>query len=526
MKKNNFVCDKKTLELVQPGEMLKRLMRRSGLKRDELYEKMQSYVKNRSIGSKSKLSDIFSGKYRQLPLRDLEPMIVCMGISEDEKDYYICEILKGYLPERLSRYVSTTRRNNRLMLDSFLIKELRDQIEKLKIEIEYSRHVDLQEPMPPQKEDYQNEDEYIFDLFCWEGQDMERSNEIENQRQQESSEAAERAYEEICTKWHSAICEIESNFPDKQTQYFISLLFPKKFQEDLFELFVHRKNPDSLSPRSHWRWVSQNIHSRPLSHVLGQLFIKWKKDNKERFSILDKHYKQYLQTSFHSIYKLESNVNCEGINFSKYISVLFDTLNKNYPNLYDLMSPWKGITYIDHSISEHDTFLQFYEYIDSGWSEKVPFEDRFELSIPSAKDDKNFFSKLTNIVLGTLISVTISADHYKSLIAQLISPMPLLSRNFNLVDCFYNFDDLDLKYESPIDYINQALTKGKSIEFNSKNCEEEIYNRTNGQLSKQTLESDKKRSEVLNELSRKCYEAKIKVNEAERRFNNIIGKTP
>jgi hypothetical protein len=90
---------------LEQHKMLKKLFHRSGLKRDE-WHNASEMLAGRTLGSPTKLSDIFRGEHRSLPMRDITPYIQALGLKKSETDYYISEFFKAYCDDNLHQYIS------------------------------------------------------------------------------------------------------------------------------------------------------------------------------------------------------------------------------------------------------------------------------------------------------------------------------------------------------------------------------------------------------------------------------------
>lgn len=134
--------DRKIIDLrsgveIEQNKMLKLLLERSGLKRNEWHAKAQALV-GRSLGSPTKLSDIFNGGARSLPMRDIVPYIQALGMNKEECDYYIGEFFKAYCEESFHQYIRTRSKSKefivleqRLSIKDFELKMLKEKLNKL-----------------------------------------------------------------------------------------------------------------------------------------------------------------------------------------------------------------------------------------------------------------------------------------------------------------------------------------------------------------------------------------------------------
>lgn len=124
------IFDPVTKELVSPGTLLKRLIARDGIGRNELHDFLQNSL-SRSFGSPTKLSDICADR-RQLPLRDLVPLLNSLSLPDGDRDYYTAEFLRAYIEPSLARFVSVPRNDN-------VLDVLRETNEQLSIDLAYAQ---------------------------------------------------------------------------------------------------------------------------------------------------------------------------------------------------------------------------------------------------------------------------------------------------------------------------------------------------------------------------------------------------
>jgi hypothetical protein len=114
------------------------------------------------------------------------------------------------------------------------------------------------------------------------------------------------------------------------------------------------------------------------------------------------------------------------------------------------MSPWKGQRNINTVQDEKNTFFNYFDFIDSGWKKKITFDQRYQLSSPSAVFDSVFVKKLRNVVIGCLSSTGIAEK--KPSIKDIF-----LQKTQTLCDVYINYDDLNLKYDSCLKFLNKKL---------------------------------------------------------------------
>lgn len=99
------VWDLESKSLVSPGTLLKLLSERAGIGRNTWHEKAQALT-NRSLGSTSKLSDIFADR-RPLPLRDIVPLMSVLPIQSSHKQHYTAELFKAYTDKSLRSFINS-----------------------------------------------------------------------------------------------------------------------------------------------------------------------------------------------------------------------------------------------------------------------------------------------------------------------------------------------------------------------------------------------------------------------------------
>jgi transcriptional regulator with XRE-family HTH domain len=463
MKEHNKVIDEETRELIAPGEMIKRLMKRAGMKRNQLHEEMKKYMPTqRPIGEPSRLSDIFSGKHRTLPLVDLKPLMDAIKMPESLRDFYICEILKGYLPKQLAPYISSKRINKRNMLNILLIDDLKAQNRTLAMENQYLKNFgdESQHSPSPNPNDYDlrmNEfsdiDDYVADVQEWE--DKKMSGEFDLEISGESAFEANIAYKKEQELWAKAIQEIEHNQSNEEFLHFIKLLFPNDFQELLFEFFECDQQPKDMYAKEQWAWVRGKISCRSLTFVCGDLFMFWKSKNPEAFAIYEKYYNEkFISNKYTKLPDLKY----DEISFSYYLYKIWTKFYKSCPALYLLMSPWHGQKSINTTQDEQNTFLEYFEFIDSGWSKKINFKQRYELSSPSAVFDPLFIKKLRAVVIGCVNIVEIDEEDCSRLKYSYFGKKQALS------NIYEHFDDLNLKYETCLMFLNKKLQSCETVD--------------------------------------------------------------
>ncbi|MDP5133564.1 MAG: hypothetical protein NWQ54_21995 [Paraglaciecola sp.] len=124
------IFDIETQEYVTAGSLLKRLMMRAGIGRNEWHSLCQSGI-TRSLGAPTKLSDVFADR-RQLPLRDLSPLIKSLELPLDLQNYYIAELLKSYLESDLASFIS-------IPASSDILNVFREKIEQLRLDLAYAQ---------------------------------------------------------------------------------------------------------------------------------------------------------------------------------------------------------------------------------------------------------------------------------------------------------------------------------------------------------------------------------------------------
>lgn len=119
-------------------QMLKVLFERSGLKRNDWHQQAQQLV-SRSLGSPTKLSDIFNGKSRSLPMRDIVPYIQALGMRKSETDYYIAEFFKAYCDENLHQYVQSRSKSQQILMLEQKLKVKEFEIKRLYRQMTYTK---------------------------------------------------------------------------------------------------------------------------------------------------------------------------------------------------------------------------------------------------------------------------------------------------------------------------------------------------------------------------------------------------
>lgn len=126
-----------TSELLLPEELISRLIKASGMKRNELHVRMQKLIPYRSIGSPTRLSDFGSDKStRNLPLRDLVPLFDAIPMKVSHRDYYISELFKAYTDRNLERYISAPRKST-----------VAGKLDEIHIEVTKAQYVKVEEQL-------------------------------------------------------------------------------------------------------------------------------------------------------------------------------------------------------------------------------------------------------------------------------------------------------------------------------------------------------------------------------------------
>lgn len=139
MNRNDRVITDLTTGMELPQhKMLKALFDRSGLKRNDWHERAQQLV-GRSLGSPTKLSDIFNGKSRSLPMRDIVPYVQALGMRKSETDYYIAEFFKAYCDENLHQYVQSRSKSQQILMLEQKLKVKEFEIKRLNRQMTYTR---------------------------------------------------------------------------------------------------------------------------------------------------------------------------------------------------------------------------------------------------------------------------------------------------------------------------------------------------------------------------------------------------
>jgi hypothetical protein len=139
--------DRKVMDLItgqslEQNKMLKLLFDRSRLKRND-WHKAAELLAGRSLGSPTKLSDIFKGKDRSLPMRDITPYIQALRLNKSNTDYYISEFFKAYCDENLHQFITKKNGGKESVILNLRILLLEEQLETCQHDLFRNRYVDL-----------------------------------------------------------------------------------------------------------------------------------------------------------------------------------------------------------------------------------------------------------------------------------------------------------------------------------------------------------------------------------------------
>ncbi|VEL97563.1 hypothetical protein ALT761_02567 [Alteromonas sp. 76-1] len=423
------------------GEMLKLLMKRAGIKRNDWHAEAEKRT-GRVWESKSRISDMFSGK-RPIPMRDIIPMIDALKLSPEETDHYCCEFFRANVPENLQRYISPTRRNKRLLLLNKRNADLEKQRENILIKSTFQKKVvfeprilSLKEQLSSLKREYfdlletykvlrrknagsnhfeefeQAYSDSVRDGIAYEVAvgDLDEPERFEVQAMF-SSDASQKLFNAERKKWSLTLHEIikvVNDFPDRLPQMNCYLThdadkcLEKSLNEHEHQFFV--TGDEQLSC---WDWLSLRLRPRSQEYVLGGLFSIWKKQNPSDFEIAQNFYKKFFGDSQTSIMPKIRELK-EGVDnpFSAFLREHFRFMFKSCPSLFELIRPEDFPQVIDYSKMEREVFREYFAHLDSGLESRISFLKYYESLSPPLKKQNDIFHKLVPVVATYAFSMT------------------------------------------------------------------------------------------------------------------------
>jgi hypothetical protein len=120
------------------GELLGQLHKKSGLTRATWF-KTASQLSNVSLGTETILSDLKANR-RKMPFNHIRPFIEALGLKKSESNYYIAELTKIYLPEKLRHLIKVTGGEHQVDVLKNRNKALESKILRLECECLYQRY--------------------------------------------------------------------------------------------------------------------------------------------------------------------------------------------------------------------------------------------------------------------------------------------------------------------------------------------------------------------------------------------------
>lgn len=246
--------DRKVIDLytgieLEQSRMLKLLFERSGLKRNEWHTKAQVLV-GRSLGSPTKLSDIFGGT-RSMPMRDIVPYIQALEMNKEETDYYIGEFFKAYCEESFHQYIRTRSKPKELMLMEQRLSVKDFELKMLKKKLHKLQHVDV--PLAIYEEQLKSElkisemDEFVS---------SRKNEDLQFKSDSPSSDLKDKSNQKLTQLEHQleqAAMDCEDDIPE--------------FTTDL-EGFISDR-PDEYHEKEHDLWYEETFVSET------DLWVKW-----------------------------------------------------------------------------------------------------------------------------------------------------------------------------------------------------------------------------------------------------------
>jgi len=130
------ILNKETGEFMLPGAMLKFLMTRAKVSREELFSRLNNKAPgskdSKFIESRSQLSDFTNDAHaRTIPYKYLAQLIRCFGMKKMEESYYITEFLRSYLPLGLSEYIKAYQPDSVVISKNIAIEKMKTELADL-----------------------------------------------------------------------------------------------------------------------------------------------------------------------------------------------------------------------------------------------------------------------------------------------------------------------------------------------------------------------------------------------------------
>lgn len=358
-----------TNELMSPGQLIKTLIKRSGLSRNEVHEEMKKRIVGRSIGPASRLSDICADR-RKLPMRDLVPLFDSIPMKEADKHQYLTELINAYTEGNIHRYIaSPTKSRIQKYKQEQLLDSLNKEIVKIN-EIIYRNNL---------KEIKTKHEKNLVELF---GLNEPYIYDIEEK--QDEYYLSECEFGKYRNRLILAVSEIDLAFKDKTLFRVVSSCLSKNVVNDIMRFGDESYFYDSPISSgdlnfSNWDWLSKVVKKLTIYEVNCNLFNIWKDLYPDALELSIKEIDRLtVRTPF---WKHEHGFP----SLFEFLSEHHSLMKRACPYLYNLLNPM-AIVYGDSFISGDSLTSEILEiqcpilkdyigYIESGWSDYLTFGD-------------------------------------------------------------------------------------------------------------------------------------------------------
>lgn len=466
------IADYLTGELIQQNKMLHILFIRSNLKINDWHKKASNFT-GRTLGSRTKLSDIFAGR-RHLPIKDIVPYISTLGLKKEENDYYICEFFKVNSNEYFHQYISTNNQS--------------DTIVKLEDTINY-----LNETICLFKQNFFYEKEHS----------KLKSNELKRNNINYKKSKTEQIYQEIeyydegydegyyevitmsnlmentNSSWIKAIFEIDKIYKTKNKKNIKKILcfMPHKLNNLLDEQFYNFNKNKCYEA---WKDSLDIITPRNKKYTLLGLFNLWVSDNKNEFNETIGFLKNLnlAKNNPNALYEYRNyRIKHKKNSFYENINFLINSFKKHLPYLWSLLG-WDFFKQDSFDIIE-DEFTIFKLYI----SYTQRFSNDFNSFIKYHESiDKPENINTLNITELRCLAVSFlnfkTKEHDKKIKTSLDLEMSLIKLE---ISSLHFYDDTSLPFDidnylkqKPYKYLYSRVDKSYSLNKIISVCRESI----------------------------------------------------
>lgn len=477
------VLDDTTGDLVRQGEMLKILMKRAGIGRNQWHQKAEGIS-----GPMSRLSDMFAGR-RHVPLKDVVPLIEALNLSPAETDHYCCEYFRTNIPENLERYIDPARKNNnryRRMLqrisdlqelvsslhvklyfaENVNVEQLKDDLKSsneslrsvtksyrskyinllvkiLRSDFSFSKNIDMAERMSLEQ-DYQAE---VNEIKVGQNPDFDnylKSYDAHYRKIEYSAEKASKKYDEEINAWSKALHEIASlTNTSAELNAQIKCYLPLDVGKQL-NAFMNSESINGYSndPMESWDWVRLRVNGRSHMYVLVGLFTLWKKSNPIDFQLSEKLCHKFINAPRQDRIELALKVSEKPtISFERYLNEHTKIFSEKYPNLALLLRARDTPDIVNNRLYELSVFEEYFKFMEKGFSSKISFENYYESIEPSFPRSRDVFRELAPILAAHTIKIDMDGSYYA------------------LCNVFNDFGDACERFKYPADYVRSEWNK-------------------------------------------------------------------